>query len=265
MSNFIKAKSLLDYNNLILPQLNQICEPLHVLGISNFAYGKITKDKRYFRIGTHDKYTKLFYNLDLYNKFKSYRGYVTADTFTKPSLFQSFLWDTHASKNCCSEIRLAAGMWNGISFYRTTPDYIETWAFGGTPEDTQLANFYLNNMDLLDRFIEYFKFMGQDIIDISDNNKTVDILFHDPAEQSLFSLIDPKKITKFNEMISAVNIILSPRQRDCAQLLAEGIKTKDIARLLQLSPRTIETHIDILKNKFQAKNRAQLVGFLSKR
>lgn len=57
---------------------------------------------------------------------------------------------------------------------------------------------------------------------------------------------------------------LPQRQQDCAHLLVEGINTKEIAKILQLSPRTVETHIDILKDKFKAKNKAQLIYFLNK-
>jgi len=56
---------------------------------------------------------------------------------------------------------------------------------------------------------------------------------------------------------------LTARERQVAALLAEGHTSKEIARLLALSPRTAEAHRARLLAKFGARNTAELVARLS--
>jgi ATP/maltotriose-dependent transcriptional regulator MalT len=53
-----------------------------------------------------------------------------------------------------------------------------------------------------------------------------------------------EQIRKFHAEQQQATYELSERQLDCLVLLAKGLKTKDIARRLNLSPRTVEHYID---------------------
>jgi PAS domain S-box-containing protein len=56
---------------------------------------------------------------------------------------------------------------------------------------------------------------------------------------------------------------MSLRERQVAKLLAEGNTTKEIARLLDLSPRTVEVHRARLMRKFSARNSLELVAHIA--
>jgi PAS domain S-box-containing protein len=58
-------------------------------------------------------------------------------------------------------------------------------------------------------------------------------------------------------------IDLTRRERQIAMLLTEGRTSKEIARLLSLSPRTVEAHRARLIHRFEAKNSADLVARLA--
>ena len=53
---------------------------------------------------------------------------------------------------------------------------------------------------------------------------------------------------------------LSPRDREIAILTCEGRTAKEIARLLDLSPRTVEAYLAKLKHKLAVRNVAELVA-----
>jgi len=55
--------------------------------------------------------------------------------------------------------------------------------------------------------------------------------------------------------------VLSPRQREVLQLIAEGCSTKDIARLLDLSVKTVDTHRTQLMERLDIHDVAGLVRF----
>jgi two-component system response regulator FixJ len=52
---------------------------------------------------------------------------------------------------------------------------------------------------------------------------------------------------------------LTPREREVAALLATGAQNRDIARQLDISPRTVEIHKARCLEKLQVRTRADLV------
>lgn len=53
--------------------------------------------------------------------------------------------------------------------------------------------------------------------------------------------------------------VLSPKQNQVAKLIAEGLSNKEIARIMNLSPRTVEDYKTTLYKRLEVKNLAQLV------
>ena len=58
--------------------------------------------------------------------------------------------------------------------------------------------------------------------------------------------------------------MLSTRQREILQAIAEGKSTKDIAELLSISPKTVETHRGHLMQKLDIHDIAGLVRYAIK-
>lgn len=264
MADHTNAKSLKEYNEAIMPRLQELCEPLKILGISNFAYAKFTKDQRFFRIGTHEKYTELFFKYDLYNRVDAYRGLLHADSFSEEKKTLVFLWDYKSLE----KMRMSVNMWNGITFYQFTKDLLETWAFGGSLEDIGLSSFYLNNLDLLKKFFLYFKSSAKDIIDVSDKNKTINILFHDKNQKTYKE--NPEKILAFNQKMlikryciftGQKEFSLSMREIDCLFYKSQGQTAKQIARNCQISPRTVESYLNNVRIKSGSENINQLIYY----
>ena len=56
---------------------------------------------------------------------------------------------------------------------------------------------------------------------------------------------------------------LTPRERDVVNLLAEGLTSKEIARELEISPRTVEVHRAKLQKKFAVTNTNALLQAMS--
>jgi two-component system response regulator FixJ len=53
--------------------------------------------------------------------------------------------------------------------------------------------------------------------------------------------------------------VLTPRQKEVMQLVAEGLSTKEIAQQLGISPRTVETHRAWVMERMEARNLGDLV------
>lgn len=65
-------------------------------------------------------------------------------------------------------------------------------------------------------------------------------------------------------LIDGQHFSVSTRQADCINYALQGKTIKQIARQLNLSPRTVEEHLNILKNKLACSNKVQLVTKFAK-
>jgi len=88
----------------------------------------------------------------------------------------------------------------------------------------------------------------------------------DPAEMCLlempnFVVVLPKDYQwKVQPVHSEEEVVLSPRQQQVVQALAEGYTTKQIAYNLGISQRTVMAHIQATKERFGTYTRAQTVS-----
>lgn len=69
--------------------------------------------------------------------------------------------------------------------------------------------------------------------------------------------------SSFGRKISQSGLKLSPREIEISNLIKNGFSSKDIARILHLSPYTVETHRNTIRKKFSLTNKKiNLVTFL---
>ena len=55
-------------------------------------------------------------------------------------------------------------------------------------------------------------------------------------------------------------VLLSEREREVLQCIAQGMSSKQCAQELGIAPRTVERHVENLRNKLHARNKPHLVA-----
>lgn len=85
------------------------------------------------------------------------------------------------------------------------------------------------------------------------------LTFCEPTSTNSEAVI-PGKSYRFGEL----SLQFSKRQADCINLALKGKTAKEIARELNLSPRTVEEHLTIVKNKLDCLNKIQLISKVAK-
>jgi DNA-binding CsgD family transcriptional regulator len=55
-------------------------------------------------------------------------------------------------------------------------------------------------------------------------------------------------------------VSLSQREREVLQCIANGLSSKQCAQELGIAPRTVERHVENLRNKLHARNKPHLVA-----
>jgi DNA-binding CsgD family transcriptional regulator len=54
---------------------------------------------------------------------------------------------------------------------------------------------------------------------------------------------------------------LTPRELETLRAIALGLSAKEVAKLLNIAPRTVERHIDHIRLKTRTRNRSHMVAF----
>jgi DNA-binding CsgD family transcriptional regulator len=80
------------------------------------------------------------------------------------------------------------------------------------------------------------------------------------ALNELGSLINPIILKKIAQRPQTNAAQLTPRQMDCLYCLVKGMTYKQIAKTLNLSPKTIEHYLDTIKLKLNCSNRSELIN-----
>lgn len=76
--------------------------------------------------------------------------------------------------------------------------------------------------------------------------------------EALARVIQPQSQTKSDDPLAR----LTPRERDVALIVAGGAANKEVARRLDITPRTVKAHMSAIFEKLQVRDRLQLVVLL---
>ena len=136
---------------------------------------------------------------------------------------------------------------------------------------------YLNNLDLLERFILYFKSQAADIIQQAERNKLVviqnkyeivDIMEKDlqaiRPNMTRHDFIEATKLKKYHLDGEFKGIVLSTREMEVIRCLLKGMSSKDTGNTIFLSPRTVEDYLSEIHTKFNVSSKSQLIKKLLK-
>lgn len=162
--------SALRYNEASASIISKICEPLFTnFGITIVVYSHFFNNGSYLDICTDAKWQQ------------HYIAHFAAHSFIAEytnSIFQTstqyVLWDNNVDAiendtqrkfiidSCSFDI------WHGFSIYKHHKDSLEAWHFATTRNNPQIVNFYINHLDLLNRFILYFQDKAASFLDTTD-------------------------------------------------------------------------------------------------
>lgn len=269
MLNTEKHQLYLSYVNSIYNEIANICNPLKkYLGISNFGYLQIFFDSSYFYVCndlelikeyvTTINETNIFFEKQLF--------------FPKASNeFHYILWPK-ISLNRSMDLYMKRNYWHGLTFTKAHSNHVELWWFATDTSNTNINDFYKSNIDVLEKFVFYFRNKTRDIINsknkiLANFNKGVDL---SQVNNFINTDVDQKKIEQFLKEIGFTSIhirshngtaSLSPREVQCLYFLSLGNTMKEIAYKTDLSPRTVESYLNNLRYKTGYKCRSSLVKF----
>lgn len=257
-------KSAFEYNKSIHDILISICEPvLSNYNIKHFRYMKMFNDYSYLSLGTNLEYLKHYLNniKEPGKIFEPAKIYATPLLVPKEKEFTYFLWPSNYVKEETDplyNILYEFNVWNGFTVSRKQANYVETWSFATDKNCPLISQFYINNTQLLDHFILYFQNKLAPFIDNITSDKlaifqnSFNLNFsidQSQIQKDIDKFLKDSNLTNIHIKDLNTNVRLTPRELECLFHISMGKTSKKIGDLLNISVRTVETHINSIKAK----------------
>lgn len=185
--------------------------------------------------------------------------YITADflehkfALPEPSIYPSpgvFVWSGINGLNDFDQqnqhLKLKYNIDHGVCFARPKADYLEMFDFAAPSQKISNINYCINNADKLEVFCEkYLEHFANAFANINQ------YLIKLPLRPPNF-VVSPKMSNEFS--------LATGRELECVSLLTNGNTAKMSARVLGISERTVERHIENLKIKLKVNYKAELIS-----
>lgn len=263
-------KSAFQYNESVAERIQEICEPfLKSVGLETFRYAVYLPDNKYLHLNTDINSAKE-YLLKI-----NQNGFIFQKELRKTSNKKHFfVWPNYKRSDLLKDkvFRLyhRLNIWNGFSIYRRHNDYVEGWGFATSIDNTKIINFYVNNLDLFSKFIGYFSKVARDIMEPLPGRLACFKKEHDISPQldstqvKMQRFINQTNFDRYHLVPGGKGVFLSKREQECVNYLVQGKTSKEIGKLINLSPRTVETYFESIKVKAEVRNKIEMAAVFSK-
>lgn len=239
-------------------EIKQICLPIYqYFGVSTFSYLRINPDLSRIHLDTNPEWNELFYKNA--HRYQQNGGLTEGQHWHSGYCILHMLGDYECIKDSQN-----FNIGNGVVIANPINNNFTELAFFAlscADSDSKLINL-LNNIDLLQKFILFFKERAAKIL-IQAEKKPIALPFLKPkAERARFAC-DTKIQEEFNKAISfpssCAKNYLTRREAECIYWSVKGLSAKEVAKLLSISPRTVEKHLANAKEKLSCKKKTALI------
>ncbi len=164
-----------------------------------------------------------------------------------------YLWDEHFSSEMI-QLAQVHGIHKTLGLVERFPTHYNLIAFGRPHQNTPSIEAYLNQLEEMRNFVKGFKKTCKDWLHEAELHRLeIPPSLQDDNHERMFW---PKRHIAI--LYKNMQREISLREYECLHLLMNGLTLKEIASELTLSPRTVETHLENCKTKFDCRDRSNL-------
>lgn len=236
--------------------LTQICDPLRFFNIHLFTYLKKFKDGSQINVSTDAKWIADYYRLGLYET-STYEA-----ELHEPGIS---LWPSDSNSQVFKHGRKYYDSIYGFTVCHQQADGWEFFFFSLSAKQFKMLDVCLNHIDLIEQFTYYFKDKASSLLKSCYEQRIVL-----PEQHQSVSHMSESSNTireQFAKVINAHTLTkwlnnyepLTKREMECLCLLIDYQTVTALADHLQLSKRTVETHIEQIKAKLQCRSKQELL------
>lgn len=223
--------------------------------LSHIFVGKSYFDGRYMDICNDQSWKKVMIIHDYYKNFaKSFM--LSLKAHNRKPLFFTWQMDPNHPEPMLDHFRQHRGIISGFNIMIINEDHVENYGFGSS---LPLSEVY-NNLPCREELEMFCLYLREKILLARNLQKPVLGDTGQPFKPQLTNTYNPLLIPdSFSFVCNGIQSKLSRREVVCLGLIAWGYGQKDIAKIMSISPRTVEFHLTQIRAKFDAPPKATLL------
>lgn len=249
--------------------IRDICTPLFKnTDINYFCYCRYFPDKSYIALSSDPAWAKHFY----YTQYPS-AGY-EGKALQSGIYFSQNINHIGCTQKMVEDMRLNFNLYEVFVFLNLNKEYCDMSIYCMKKVTYDPVNFYLRNLNLLESFNLFFQEKAESLITQASSNRIYipqsfeksfaikEMPFSD--NHSLKGLHNKFKHFKKDSscaLYDSMNMQLTNQEIKCLDLIVRGKTSKMIGKILNISYRTVETHMQNIKRKLNVQSKAELIDF----
>ena len=250
---------------LLQNDVRDICKPLFSYSdICNFSYARIYNQNKIALLTSYPDIYPHIFKRKLVITYEKLKQMMVVNRRVN-NIKQSFYY---LSKECGSqnnELLREYKMENSIVFVFHTRFFFECFIFS-SPRGKNIIQSHFNNADILVQFKYYFAEHAKKLIEDAESH-LMPIPYNNKTQENSNMPLDRKKLREFltvkhytlNHNGREIRITL--REFECLKFLAQGRSAKEVARILNISPRSVESYHRRLMQKLEIHTSSGLIDF----
>ena len=249
-----KLLKMKNYSLLMSNNINEICKPLFLmLDVHGYTFQRMYKSGKRLYLSNDPNWIENFYrnnyfNASSYKKFKILPKFSLWHYWSKEDFpFQKLIYDAKENFD----------YGNSICIVETKKDYLDTFSIRSRPCNFNANNEFINRLDEIEKFNSYFLNVAKKIID-NAYSSSITIPEKSISENGINSL-SVSNLIKYSD---SPEKYFSKQESECIKKLIFGCSSKEIGRKIDISYRTVDKHIENVKNKTNISFRGDIVKFL---
>lgn len=253
-------------------EINQICNPLRLLNIHMFTYRKRYLDGSEIYLSNYANWVNDYFRLELYRS-----SIFEGDIKHYPSGF--LVWPKHNDLAVFKHGQQYFNSHSGITYCNNNLNSCEFYFFSTSKHSGLIGEYFLANQDLLKKFIAFFKERTSTLLKECESHKVTPLSFHPhpvvdeylqelPQQliakqtQDFHNAIDNNFVTELYKLRQIAS--LTQREIECLSVLLQKYTTIKVANALNISPRTVETHLANIMQKLNVTSKTELIIKITK-
>jgi DNA-binding CsgD family transcriptional regulator len=252
----LKVKTMID-----------LTRELQHIQINHFTYVRISKNYDFSVLSNRPDTVRYYFQNQL--ALTPINGFSFEKHLVKGGSFWNILRDDSTFSQVFKDYNEQFSIGNLAGYYRYDNESVEMFGFGSKHNRLEGANFYINFKSELESFALEFLDKSSSLRSESSKNYNRLPLAMAPGLEDLVSMSCNSDIRRF-KLIQTIEKssfnwgIFSKRELDCIECLFLSLTTKEIAKSLGLSKRTVEHYLENIKSKLGCNKKSEILRCLSK-
>ena len=251
-----------DHPSFTTPEeINVLCRPLELLGIYHFSHIHVDNLGQVSFLAKNPKFLSSYLNGD----FQKFDIFQLTPEFQESYYIRDLQTITGKTQQL-QDVFNEHGFGHSFTITQSSNEGIDFYNFGAKLGNHQINQVYLQKLDLIKQFIQYFRNKVQSYKSLLDAYQFILPLKSQGCGFQMATDEYPSELdldANARVYFPAKNTDLTLREFECLSWLAKGKTQDEIALILDIRTRTVRAHINAIKEKLNCVNQFQLGVYYS--